>query len=78
MGGLFLLENIKVTTKPGTTHKIVISTDGIDLNKADNQQYYAANNIDSSSLPISVGVRECIQGESYLITGECSRCEGPT
>ena len=43
VNGVFRVENITFASRPGTTHQILFSTNGIDLSKRSNQEYIREN-----------------------------------
>ena len=70
--GLFKLSNIEFTAQPGTTYNLYFTTTGIDSTKPSNSDYLTSLNKTEPTMDLQVGLRECAEGEAFLITGECS------
>ena len=68
--GLFKLSNIEFTAQPGTTYNLYFTTTGIDSTKPSNSDYLTSLNKTEPTMDLQVSLRECAEGEAFLITGE--------
>ena len=85
--GVFKFADVTFTAKPGATYSMIklnniliglsFSTTGIDSSKPSNSNYLIANSKTSTSMAVSISLRNWIAGESFSSTGACIQCKGP-
>ena len=68
--GVFEIINIEFTAQPGTTYNLYFSTTGIDSDKPSNSEYLSSLNKSEPTMDLQISLRECAEGEAFLITGE--------
>ena len=69
-GGVFKFSNIEFTAQPGTTYNLYFTTTGIDSDIPSNSEYLSSLNKSEPTMDLQISLRECAEGEAFLITGE--------
>ncbi|CDW91246.1 UNKNOWN [Stylonychia lemnae] len=72
--GIAVLREIYITGNPGSSYKVIFSTDGIDLTKLSNKQLLEQKNSSELNFQLNLQLRECILGEQFTQLGKCQLC----
>ncbi|CDW73082.1 UNKNOWN [Stylonychia lemnae] len=74
VGGIAVISGIIAVGAPGTSYKLVFSSDGIDLSKDSNKIVFKQGG--NLEFNIEINLRECEVGEQFTVVGKCQLCQG--
>ncbi|CDW79752.1 UNKNOWN [Stylonychia lemnae] len=76
LGGITIINQVKISSTPGQQLQLSFSTDGIDLGKPSNKEAMQQLGKQELSLQLDLKLRECVEGEQFTTVGKCIKCEG--
>ncbi|CDW74850.1 UNKNOWN [Stylonychia lemnae] len=74
LGGISVIQNVFVTSNPGSKFYVSFSTDGIDLSKQSNKEYMKQSSKENLDFKLDIQLRECNVGEYFTSAGKCLVC----
>ncbi|CDW87963.1 UNKNOWN [Stylonychia lemnae] len=74
-GGVAVIQGVSLTGSPGSSYKVIITTDGIDTNKQANKNASQSATSDDPNFQIQIKLRECEIGEQFTSEGKCQQCQ---
>ncbi|CDW84862.1 UNKNOWN [Stylonychia lemnae] len=74
-GGIAVIQDINIVGTPGSSYQMIVTTDGIDLNKKANKEQLAKTNKNQIDLDIVIDLRDCLIGEQFTNAGKCVQCQ---
>ena len=68
--GMFHIEDVQFKAEPGTSHRLLFTTSGIDTTKPSNVAYLQEQNTTSAYFALEIHLRECLLGEQFTSAGK--------
>ncbi|CDW75877.1 UNKNOWN [Stylonychia lemnae] len=75
IGGIAVIQQISIVGNPGSSYKLLVTTDGIDLTKKSNKDKMNEKGTQNLDFDLKVELRECEIGEQFTAVGKCLKCE---
>ena len=68
--GMFHIENVQFKAEPGTKHRLLFTTSGVDTTKTSNIVYLQEQNTTQAYFSLEIQLRECQLGEQFTTEGK--------
>ncbi|CDW74521.1 UNKNOWN [Stylonychia lemnae] len=75
IGGIAQIQQISIVGNPGSSYKLIVTTDGIDLTKNSNKDKMNEKGTSNLDFDLKIELRECEIGEQFTAVGKCQKCE---